>query len=458
MAKPHPNVVHDVGGSFGHPTTAQGTPGEDISVLDGADPKSGPPGVVREPVGKDYITLVTLGVFGAYISLVTPVAISLALKIEQLAPDSPQYLGYITGIGAMAALIATPVFGVFSDRTRSRLGRRRPYMIGGLVGGVVALVLLATAPNLIVLGAAWVLTQLSWGAGVLSALTYSQADRLPEEQRGKVSGLIGFVQNLAPVIGAGIASVFIGHDLLVFLVPGAIGLIAVLLFVIFIKEDEQPAPVGTEGLDFSGVARSMVFNPRQYPAFAWNCLGRVTFNLGLSFATTFTTFFFAARMDKTVSEIGALVVVLSMGGIVAGSVGALGAGWLSDKLQRRRIFVLGSAFLFSLGVAVMAFGSGVPVLVAGSLITTLGTGAFMSVDQAIVFDVLPERDSDAGRYIGINNYATLLPQAAGPALASALLVIGAPADGENYTLLFMVAAVCTLIGGTIIFTRVRDAQ
>ncbi|MGN6762640.1 MAG: MFS transporter [Leifsonia sp.] len=412
----------------------------------------------RPRVSKGYIALLTFAVFGAYIALVTPIAISLALKVEQLAPGHDEYLGYITGIGAVAPLVAAPIIGILSDRTRSRLGRRRPYIIAGLIGGMLSLAILAYAPNIIVLGAAWVLAQLSWGAAVLSGLTNSQADKLPEEQRGRVSGLVGLVQNLGPVVGAGIASSLIGQNLLVFMVPGVIALVFIVLFLIFVKDDPNPALVNADRLTIGGFFRNLVFKPAEHVDFAWNSLGRVIFNLGLAFSTTFTTFFFASRLGVKVSEIGGTIVVLALGGVVLGSLGALGGGWLSDKLRRRRSLVMAAAIVFTGGVLIMAFGSGLPVLLAGSLLTTLGVGMFASVDQAIVFDILPERDTNAGRFLGINNYATLLPQAVGPVIASGLLVIGATGVDKNYTLLFLVAAGCTLVGGLIILTRVRGTR
>lgn len=412
----------------------------------------------RPRVSKSYITLLTLAVFGGYIALVTPIAISLALKVEQLAPGHDEYLGYITGIGALAPLIATPIIGILSDRTRSRLGRRRPYIIAGLIAGMLSLAILAYAPNVIVLGAAWVLAQLSWGGAVLSGLTNSQADKLPEEQRGRVSGFVGLVQNLGPVVGAGIASSLIGQNLLVFMVPGVIALVLILCFLIFVKDDPNPALVNADRLTIGGFFRNLVFKPAEHVDFAWNSLGRVIFNLGLAFSTTFTTFFFASRLGLKVSEIGGTIVILALGGVVLGALGALGGGWLSDKLRRRRALVMAAAIVFTGGVLLMAFGSGLSVLLAGSLLMTLGVGMFASVDQAIVFDILPERDTNAGRFLGINNYATLLPQAVGPVIASGLLVIGATGADKNYTLLFLVAAGCTLVGGLIILTRVRGTR
>src|SRR5690606_19683517 len=116
--------------------------------------------------------------------------------------------------------------GVASDRTRTRLGRRRPFMIVGTLLGVVSLVVMALAPSVFILGFGWVLAQLGWGQ-VLSNLQISTADRLPESQRGKVAGLTGFATQIAPVFGVIMASGLTGDPLLLFLVPGIVGVVLV---------------------------------------------------------------------------------------------------------------------------------------------------------------------------------------------------------------------------------------
>ena len=145
-------------------------------------------------------------------------------------------------------------------------------------------------------------------------------------------------------------------------------------------------------------------------------------------------------------------------GILATSAGAIGGGFLSDKLRRRRLFVLGGALIFALGVIVMAFASTTPVLYAGSLITSVGIGMFAAVDQALIIDVLPERETSAGRYMSIIGFAVSIPQAAAPFIAPLFLAIGMAAGGEkNYTLLYVVAAAVTVLGG-IVAMRVRSVR
>lgn len=408
-------------------------------------------------VGRRYIWLMVLAQFGVFVAFITPLAISLAIRISQLAPGHDEYLGYITGAGALAVMLTGPFLGIASDRTRTRLGRRRPFMIGGMILGVVSLIVMATAPNVIVLGAGWILAQLGWGQ-VLGNLQISTADRLPESQRGKVAGLTGFATQIAPVLGVGLASGFANDNLLLFLIPGAVGVVLVTLFVLFVHEDDSRGMAFSEKLDIGKVLRKLVFNPRRYPDYAWNWLGRFLFYFGLTLNTTFTAFFFASRLGVSVTEVAGTIAILSLGGIFAVTLGALGGGFLSDKLRRRRIFVLSSGVIFGAGAVVMAFAGDLQMLIVGSLLGSVGIGMFSAVDQALLLDVLPERDTDAGRFMSIIGFATSIPQAVAPLIAPFFLAIGVGASGEkNYLLLYLIAAACTVLGGLVVL-RIRSVR
>lgn len=410
---------------------------------------------VTGPVSRKWIWLMVVAQFGVFVAFITPLAISLSIRLQAVAPGHAEYLGYITGAGAGVVVLTGPFLGMMSDRTRTRFGRRRPFMIGGMVLGMVSLFMMATAPSALLLGLGWVLAQLGWGQ-TLSALQIRTADRLPEQQRGRVAGLTGFATQIAPVLGVSIAGAFAGDALLLFFVPGILGAVLVLFFVVFLPEPDSRRMVLPE-LRVATVLRKLVFNPRRYPDFAWNWLGRFFFYFGLSLNTTFTAFFFAQRLGITVTEVAGVIAVLSLGGIVTTVVGALGGGFLSDKLKRRRVFVLLSGILFAAGAVTMALSPSLPLLVTGSLISGVGIGMFSAVDQALLLDVLPERDTDAGRFMGITGFATSVPQAVAPLIAPLFLVIGATGGEKNYTLLYLLAGVFTVIGG-LLALRVRSVR
>lgn len=422
----------------------------------GTDPPEPLAGAEQPLVSARYIWLMVLAQFGVFTAFITPLAISLSVRVAALAPGHEQYLGYITGAGAAAVVVTGPLLGVLSDRTRTRLGRRRPFMIVGTLVGMVSLVVMATASSVLVLGAGWVLAQLSWGQ-VLGALSYSQADRLPESQRGKVAGLVGFSTLVAPVLGVTLAGGFAGDPLLLFLVPGAIGAVLVMLFVLLVHEPDSRGMTFSDPLTIRTLGGKYVFDPRRYPDYSWAWVSRFLFYFGLTLNTTFVAFFLASRLGVGVQEVAGTMAVLSGLGVLATSAGALSGGFLSDRLRRRRVFVLVAGIIYALGAVVMALASDLPVLFAGSLTTSIGLGMFSAVDQALVLDVLPERETEAGRFMGIIGFATSIPQSVAPLVAPAFLAIGATATEKNYSLLFFVAAACTVLSGLMVL-RVKSVR
>ncbi|MET8976374.1 MFS transporter [Streptomyces sp. NPDC004539] len=406
---------------------------------------------------KSYVWLMVLAVFGVFMAIVTPMAISLAIRVDQLAPGHEEYLGYLTGAGGVTAILTAPLLGMLSDRTRSRLGRRRPLLIAGTAVGLVALLVMALASTVLVLALGWMLAQVGWGT-VLGLLTASQADRLPEEQRGRVAALTGVVQQLAPVSGALLAGALSGSGLLMFLVPGAVGAVSMVFFVRFVHEpDSRDLPLPRERLGVRALAAAYVFDPRRSPDFAWNWLGKFLFMFGLTLTSTFTAFFLAARTGVGVKDVAGTVAVLGGAGVFATMLGAIGGGFLSDRLRRRRVFVLIGACVFATGAVTMALAPSLPVIIAGAVLGNLGLGLFATVDQAVMLDVLPERETSAGRYSGIYGFSTTLAQGLAPLIAPLVLLIAAD-GGKNYTLLYFIAATFTLLGGSVIATRVKSVH
>lgn len=407
-------------------------------------------------VSARYIWLIVLAEFGTFLALVTPVAISLSIRVEQLVPDNTEVLGYILGVGSLAVVILGPFIGVASDRTRSRFGRRRPWIVATMFLGLVAMVVLAVAPNAWILALGWILAQCGFGSTGVQLIN-SLADRLPESQRGRVSGLFGLAQMLAPVFGAMMGGALAGQPFALFLVPAVIGSIFVLLFVIFIPEADTRGVNHGERLTAGALLRKFIFNPARYPDFSWNWLGRFVFFFGLTFNTTFTAFFFASKLGVPVAEAGGLVAIAGLLGLVGTMGGALLGGFLSDKLRRRRAFVLGSGVVFAAGTLTMALSADLVLLLVGSFLCNIALGVFSAVDQALVLDVLPERDTDAGRFNAINQFSISIPQALAPLVAPLIVVIGAGAGEQNYALLYLIAGALTVIGGIVVL-RVKSVR
>lgn len=392
------------------------------------------------------ITTMALARFGIMLGLMTPLAAGLALKLQTFMPqaEAVPILGTITSLGALAALFFDPVFGRLSDRTIGRFGRRRPWLIFGSVGLLACLVLIALAPNVMLVGVGWILAQVIGNAAV-AAHTATLADQLPPVQRGRVSGLIGVMQQVASLGAAWSASLFTGNMLLLFLVPGVIGLLLVLAFAFVLPDQVLKARPRTEG-SVADALKTFWVSPRQHPDFAFAWISRFLVVLANFMFVTFRLFWLQHELELPKQEAAAAmatgVLIFTIALAVSGQI----AGWLSDKIDRRKIFIAASAVIFAVGTALLTRADSQQGFWLAELVLGIGFGVYVAVDLALVVDVLPNPE-DAGKDLGVFNIAMAGPQAVAPGLAAAIIALG---GGENYDLMLYAAAAIALIGGALI--------
>lgn len=430
---------------------ATATPGVGEAVAaPSAEQSSEAPGL--RPV---EIALLIAGTLGSALAYLVPMVFTLALKIDSLEPGNGVVLGYILGVGSVVTLVSAPLTGVLSDRTRTRWGRRRPFTLIGMLVGIGAVALMAASQDFFLLGLGWVLANLGWGTA-MGSIGNIQADRLAPSQRGKVGAIIGVVAQVAPVTGILLVGPIAGDIGLSLWLPALVGIPLVVAFLIGVREADSRGTVFETRLSVGMLFRSYVFRPSEHPLFAWNWLGRFLFFAGITFTSTYSTFFLASRLGLSVREIAAIVGLISLTGTAVSAIAAISAGWLSDRWGRRRPFILVAVLIYAGGVSVSAFSFSLPGLFVGAVCGSLGVALFLAVNQAMVLDVLPHRETQAGRFLGITAFSQKIPNALAPLVAPVLLATGA-SSGDNYALLYLSAGVLALLGGLTICLRVRPA-
>jgi MFS family permease len=396
---------------------------------------------------RGFIALYALGYVGAYIALITPVATTLALKVGELDPEGKETsLGLISAIGALVAIVSNALTGALSDRTRSGLGRRRPWIVAGSAGGVVALAIVGFAPNLVIATLGWILAQLTLNM-VLAALQALLPDQVPLEQRARVSSVLGISQQVSPLLGIGIAygvQAAGGGIGLMFLIPGIVGALMLALLVARIRD----VPHEQAGrFTFGEFVRGFRIDKGKGADFGWAWFGRFFVILGFAVYTTYQVYFIGDRLkvtgpDVVLTQLYALLIfsaVLTVSAIVSGRI--------SDRTGRRKIFVFLAAAIVGVGLTLLALTSSLPMFFVAASVMGVGIGAFFAVDLALITDVLPDKEHKAAKDLGIFNIANSLPQSVAPAIAPLFLAIG---GGGNYTALFIAGGVFAVIGAVLI--------
>ena len=219
-------------------------------------------------VGWGFISLYTLAYMGTVLVLIAPLLVTLALKVNSLVgiERAPNSLALVTGIGALLAMVGNPFFGRMSDRTSSRLGMRRPWMIIGLIGGSLGVLVVALAPSIPVVLVGWCIAQLFFNA-LLAAQVAVLPDQVPVAQRGQVSGVLGVCLPIASVSGTFLVQLFTGNELAMFLIPCAIGGFFILIFAITLKDrrlDKADKPTWSLR-EFAGTSTSIRGRTRTSP-------------------------------------------------------------------------------------------------------------------------------------------------------------------------------------------------
>jgi len=388
---------------------------------------------VTERVGARWISLLSLANLGLWMGYFGPLQVLLPNQIEDIAGhDKETALGVITAIGALVAVVVGPLAGALSDVTTARTGRRHTWIVAGALIGGAALVFLNGRHTLLWVGIGWCLAQA--GLNTLQAgLTAVVPDQTPVNQRGLVSGWVGLTQSVGVVAGV----------LLVTAVGGgypAIALVVVLTALPFVFATRDPA-----------IADPPRFSAYKFDAFrdhdfAWAFGTRFLVQLGNAMATLYLLYFLRDKVHYPNADDGLalLIVIYTVATVLTVVVG----GVISDRTGRRKPSVIVSGYVMAVAAAILAFWPTWTGAIIAAVILGLGFGVYLSVDQALITQVLPAAD-DRARDLGVINIANSAPQVLGPAIAFPLVsYLG------GYPVLYLAAAAVTILGSVLV-TRIR---
>jgi len=367
-------------------------------------------------------------------------------QMQALDPaNKERNLAILFAITSVFSTTITPIAGALSDRTRTRFGRRTPWIVAGSLIGGTSLMISSQMHTLWTIIFFWVLAGASLNS-MQAALTTIIADRFPEKERGTVSGFVGAGMTSGGTVGIVLAGYTVSTLTLayaLFAIPIAV---ACLGFVLLNPEPRVERPAATRwraGAFF----KSFWVSPREHPDFAWAFFGRFAIYMGYQGIVTYLLYILQGYIGLDLDDANHMIAKLSTVTFVALVIAGLGSGLLSDAIGRRKPLVFIASLLMGLAVTVPMFVPTIPGMIWYAALMGVGYGAFMSVDMALMTQVLPKSlkgvDADStGKDLGILSSAINVPQILSPIWCAWLLNL----SGNDYRWLFISAMVFVFAG------------
>lgn len=396
---------------------------------------------VSRRAGGRWFVLFTLAWLAIWTAQLTPLQLLIPLQLN--TPDDAD--GWISGVvssglvlavGGLAGVIAGPLAGGMSDRSRGAFGRRRPWVLGGTVLAAASLVAIAGASGPWGVGAAWV--GVSVGVAVASAaLTALIADQL-SDQRGAASAVVASSQAVGIVVGVGVIVLLSLGVVTGYLVLAGFLLVGGMAAAFLLPDPPAPRASAAARTRRSLGERLAAFSDRD---FAWLLGGRLVVNIGNALGTGLLLFFLLYGLHRDAAgaedDLLLLIVVYTVF-VVAASIFA---GAISDRSGHHVALTVAAAIVQGVAALLIAALPGFETTLAAAALLGIGYGAYMSVSLALATDLLPFPD-DSARDLGIVNVSAALGQLLGPVLGAGLVALVG-----GFWLLFVVGGALSIVGG-----------
>ena len=406
------------------------------------------PEVLQEPTSSKHpLFLVLYGVANMVIGIgnITLATVLLPMQIASMvSANQTGTFALIVGVGAVAAVLTNPLVGMLSDRTTSRFGRRRSWLVAGGILTVAAVLLLSIASSLLLVFVEWIFLEIAINL-VQASLTAILPDQVPVRQRATVSA---FAAGLGTLLGGLFGQILVAQvfkEIHAAYASIAVAIVIMLaLFLLVLRE----APLSREYVPPFRIKQIFAAYSLTHRDFFLTWLARCLMFLGYTTVVNFMFFYLQDAVQymrvfpgQTTAQGVQTFFAINVGSIL---VASLFGGILSDKMQRRKLFVIVASIIMTVGLLLYAFFPTWAMVIVATVVLGLGMGVFLAVDLALASQVLPKA-ADRGKDMGIINTAIFLPMILSPLVAGVTL-----SALHSYLALFSLLAVGTLFSAILI--------
>lgn len=343
---------------------------------------------------------------------------------DTITPD-PRPVAWMVAASAITATLTTLIMGTLSDRTRSRWGRRRPYIIIGYVLWGLATVLFpmvsyikaASMAVLLVVVADSVMTFFGSTAND-AAFSAWTADIATSKNRGRVEGVLNmsmFLAQIVSMVAAGILIDTFGYFIFFYSLGGIVMLVGLVAGSLLkdapIIESDEPRPPFWQ--EFTELFRTDVLkeNSNLFTLLLFIMIS----SIGMQVSFPYMIVYLENYVGVTKTEFSIIGGAVMLGSALF----AIPFGILADRWNKRSMISM-AIIASSLGGVLLSLVNTLPLLALTGLVWQAFATAYGIASVAWLKDMLPEQNR--GKFLGIRMiFWIAIPMVIGPWLGSTLI-------------------------------------
>lgn len=385
---------------------------------------------------------------GPYIAAASLFLPALIQQID--GPNKIQLVALFSTCGMIVAAISNMVAGLLSDKTRSRFGKRTPWLVGGAFFFMLSMILASFANNIPFLLISWLIGQIALNFIVAPMVAW--LDYAPEDGKGTASGAYG---GLGMALGNNgftiFAAMFLGQIRLGFIIFGIITFIGTLLAAFIVKEPSNLDEV----IESAEKKEKQTFKEILSVFPNWSIggdyylalIGKLFQGVGNFMVTGYLLFIMTDFLNKGTTETQQSIQLINGIMLIFGILLGFVAGPLSDKYKLLKIPVALSTIFLGIGaLSIFILQNDLGILIYG-FAAGLGMGIWNSLDNLLNLEVIPDKNRVAF-FLGVYNLGNTVTQAIAPVLAAFVI------SQFNFSAIFIVSFICSMIGGiSIMFIK-----
>ncbi|MEH7494219.1 MFS transporter [Neobacillus niacini] len=385
---------------------------------------------------------------GPYIAIAS---LFLPALIQRLDADNKiTLLALFSSVGMITAAISNMIAGYLSDRTKSRFGKRTPWLVSGAFVFMLAMILASMSTNIPLLLLSWMLGQIALNFIVAPMVAW--LDLAPEKSKGTASSAYG---GLGMALGNNgftiLAAIFIGQFRLGFIIFGIITFIGTLITAFIVREPSNL----DEKLDLSTSTNKESFSIKEvltiFPKWSVGrdyylaLIGKLSQGVGNFAITGYLLFIMTDFLHKGTSATQQSVQLINLIMLVFGITMGFIAGPISDKFKVLKLPVGLSTILLGIGALSIFFLQNDIGMIIYAFMAGLGMGIWNSLDNLLNLKVIPDKDR-VGFFLGIYNLGNTATQAIAPVIAAVMI------SAVGFSSIFIMSFVFSIIGGISILS------